>query len=52
MSTTLSDPSKAPSPDSPPPPPNGAVHVLSSILIPVLSSATKAKKTQICKGRF
>jgi hypothetical protein len=43
MSSRLTDPTKAPSPDTPPPPNNGAVHVLSSILLPVLSSATEAE---------
>jgi hypothetical protein len=43
LSSPLTDPLKPPSPDATPPPPNGAVHVHSSILVPVLSSATEAE---------
>jgi hypothetical protein len=43
LSSPLADPLTAPAPDSPPPPLNGAVHVHSSILVPVLSSATEAE---------
>jgi hypothetical protein len=43
LSDPLANPLQAPPPDSPPPPSNGAVHVHSSILVPVLSSATEAE---------
>jgi hypothetical protein len=43
LSDPLVDPSKAPSPTSLPPPLNGAVHVHSSIMSVVMSSATEAE---------
>ena len=43
LSSPLADPLTAPTPDSAPPPLNGAVHVHSSIMSVVLSSATEAE---------
>ncbi|KAI2490331.1 hypothetical protein MHU86_24250 [Fragilaria crotonensis] len=43
LSSPLPDPSCAPTPDSSPPPSNGAIHVHSSIMTSVLSSATEAE---------
>jgi hypothetical protein len=43
LSNPLADPLRAPDPDATPPPSNGAVHVHSSVMSSVLSSATEAK---------
>jgi hypothetical protein len=43
LSSPLRDPLKAPSPTAPPPPTNGTVHVHSSIMSVVFSSATEAE---------
>jgi hypothetical protein len=43
LSDKLTSQTTAPSPDAPPPPSNGAVHVHSSIISAVLSSATEAE---------
>jgi hypothetical protein len=43
LSDTPADPTKAPDPNSEPPPFNGAIHVHSSIMQAVLSSATEAE---------
>jgi hypothetical protein len=43
LSMQPEDPTASPKPDAVPPPQNGAIHVLSSIIKSVLSSATKAK---------
>ena len=43
LSSPLLDPTCAPAPDSPPPPTNGAIHVHSSIMTAVLSSAAEAE---------
>jgi hypothetical protein len=43
LSDRLASPTTAPSPDATPPPSNGAVHVHSSIISAVLSSATEAE---------
>jgi len=43
LSSRPKDPTKAPDPDSEPPPHNGAIHTLSSIMQVVLSSATEAE---------
>ena len=43
LSDPLPNPLQAPSPDSAPPPPNGALHVHSSVMSSVLSSATEAE---------
>jgi hypothetical protein len=43
LSSPLSDPTQAPAPTDTPPPSNGALHILSSIMPMVLSSATEAE---------
>ena len=43
LSSPLADPNRAPSPTATPPPSNGAIHVHSSIMTSVLSSATEAE---------
>jgi hypothetical protein len=43
LSTQPEDPTASPKPDAVPPPQNGAIHVLSSIMKSVLSSATEAE---------
>jgi hypothetical protein len=43
LSSPLANPTCAPEPNDPPPPTNGALHILSSIMPMVLSSATEAE---------
>jgi hypothetical protein len=43
LSSPLTNPTCAPEPNDPPPPKNGALHILSSIMPMVLSSATEAE---------
>jgi hypothetical protein len=43
LSSAPKDPNKAPHPDDPPPPLNGAVHIVSNIMCQVLASAAEAE---------